>query len=413
MDSSALTESRYNVILSILQKIAIKEGITNPKIDIIKGCEKGDGYGGEKSIAIVKGDNKTLELFIKGAPTNPAIKQAMDLRPIYMLEILFYQDIYPTFNEFQTRKNIPKPFTSVIGCVDTCTEIDNELLILQNARNLGFELWDRKKQMNPEHTAFVFTEYGKFHGLSYALKDQEPKVFQDLVGRFYANGFEILARLVLDACIKLAENVKSQFDPSKEASVYTSYCKFVGSMREFFVKLQHDDENKYKVITHGDCWCNNMMFKYAPNSNKTTPERMCLLDFQIIGHASPVLDLAYFMYASAPREVYDNLDNYLKIYHDSLTKTVCDLGSNQNVVPTWAELKNQWKLYSKYGLIMAMLALKACLQETDEVQDIAEVVEANENNDLMAGFTKSIKNDDLYYQIITSVIRHMAANDFL
>lgn len=409
--TNGLTENRYNVIIKMLHSIAKREGIENPKIEMSKGSEKGDGFIGEKSRAILQGDNKSMDLFVKGAPTDQAFKDLFDPRPIYLLEIMFYNDVYPAFNKFQSEKNIPKPFTSIVECVDTCSEEGNEILILQNARNLGYELSDKMKQMNKEHIEFIYTEYGKYHGISFALKDQQPKVYQALVDKLPINALALIAEKLEVGILKMVEKGKELFDPEKEADKYNTYSAYVDNLHDFVLNVAHH-KDAYKVIVHGDCWSNNMMFKYAANSDKSCPEKMCLVDFQLIGETSPVLDLSYVLYASSPKEIYDNLDQYLHVYHNSLSKTIRDLGSDPEVLMPFDELKNQWKMYSRYGLMMASGVLKICIQERDEVMDFAEALEEN-NGDPMAGFTKEGKHEALYHKRFRNLIEHMIANEFI
>lgn len=410
--TNGLTENRYNVIMKMLQAIAKREGIKNPKFEMSKGSEKGDGFVGEKSRVIIQGDNKSMDLFVKGAPTNEAFIKAFDPRPIYLLEIMFYNDVYPTLNKFQTEKNIPNPFNGVIECVDTCSDLRNEILILQNIRTLGYELWDKMKQMNKEHVEFVYTEYGKYHGISYALKDQQPKAYQELVDRLPTVALDLFTEKMADALTQMAEKGRSLFDPEREADKYNKYSQYLDNLQDK-IKALAQQNHPYAIIVHGDCWSNNMMFKYASNGDKVRPEKMCLLDFQLIGQGSPVLDLAYFTYASSPKAIYGNLDHYLKIYYKSLCKTIRDLGSDPEQLIPFEVLKDHWKLYSKYGLLMSSLVLKICTQERDEIMEFAEVMEETNGEDMLHGFTKKGKHDDLYNQRLKDLLEHMIDNEYI
>lgn len=410
--TNGLTENRYNVIVKMLYSIAKREGIENPKFEISKGSEKGDGFVGEKNRVILQGSNKSMDLFVKGAPTSEAFQKLFDTRPLYLLEIMFYKDVYPTFNKFQTEKNIPKPFTSVIEYVDICSEEGNQILIMQNARSLGYELSDKMKRMNKEHVEFVYTEYGKYHGISFAMKDQQRKAYQELVNRIPAVALEIFSEKMAEPLIEMAKQGKPLFDPETETDKYNRYLDYLDNMLEKIKGLAQQN-HPYTVIVHGDCWSNNMMFKYSSKSDKVHPESMCLLDFQLIGQASPVMDLAYFLYASAPKEIYDNLDHYLHVYYDSLSKTIRDLGSDPEVLMPFEELKHHWKLYSVYGLMMSSMVLKICTQERDEIMEFTEVMDATNGEDMMAGLTKKGKHDKLYNQRLKDLIEHMMDNDYI
>lgn len=411
MNTYGLTEYRFNKIMEMLHTIAKREGISNPKFDISKGSERGDGYCGEKTRVALKGDNKSMDLFVKGAPTDDAFKKAFDPRPIFLLEIMFYTDILPIFNDFQISKKISNPFTSLIECFDTCNDAENEVLVLQNVKSLGYEQWNKKNQMNKEHVEFVYTEYGKYHGISYALRDQKPEVYQGLLDRLPVVAMEQMGRTMPDSFNQMAELGRGLFDPVKEADLYKKYVAYLDYLPDYVQKLA-DQTDQYRVFIHGDCWSSNMMFKYA-SSDKMRPEKMCFLDFQICASHSPAMDLSYFMYSSSPKEIYDNLDHYLQVYYDSLSKTIRDLGSDPEALIPFAELKNQWKKFSRYGLMMSSIVLKICIQEEDEVMDFSDAMEASGGTEKMAGFTKKGRHDAVYNERLKSLLVHMIKNNFL
>ncbi|KAK9712055.1 Ecdysteroid kinase-like family [Popillia japonica] len=79
--------------------------------------------------------------------------------------------------------------------------------------------------------------------------------------------------------------------------------------------------NEYSILTQGDCWCNNMMFKY-PAEGPKYPTDIMLIDWQLLRQASPVFDISYFFYTIASEDALNNLDDYLRIYHEELSKRI-------------------------------------------------------------------------------------------
>lgn len=406
------TKERYEIIIKMLQNIVKYEGIKNAKIDILDGYVKGEGYAGEKHLANLYGDNKTMELFVKGAPTNEAYKKVCNLRLMFLCEILFYKDIIPIYFDFQRRKNIAKPFTSVLKCVESCIDVGNEIIIMENAKSLGYKMWDKKLLMNQEHVNIAFVEFGKLHGLAYALKDQHPEIYQGILDKFPGNVLEEIGEGFIPGLQALAEKGKLLLCPEKQGSAYECYSKYVDSMPEFQRNLVHQ-KDEYSIIIHGDAWSSNIMFKYDDHSNQSIPKQMILLDFQMIREGSPVLDIAYLMYACASKEVYNNLNHHLQIYYDSLSRTIRDLGSNPEVLFPFEVLKHQWEIYAKFGLTMAVLNLKASIQEDDEVLDMTEGLEQSGGTDMLAGFTKDCRNEELYHQRLKELIIHMIDCKFI
>jgi len=73
------------------------------------------------------------------------------------------------------------------------------------------------------------------------------------------------------------------------------------------------NEENLNVILHGDCWMNNMMFRYENNQ----PDAVKLIDFQISFYNSFANDLQYFIFSSAKADVITNsLDELLTKYFE-------------------------------------------------------------------------------------------------
>lgn len=71
------------------------------------------------------------------------------------------------------------------------------------------------------------------------------------------------------------------------------------------------------VITHGDAWQNNLMFK---NDKNGIPMEISMLDWQVSRIASPLLDVMYFIFSCTTKELRDaHYDDFLKTYHHTLS----------------------------------------------------------------------------------------------
>lgn len=88
---------------------------------------------------------------------------------------------------------------------------------------------------------------------------------------------------------------------------------------------------------------------------------MKLVDFQIVRLGTPVHDLSYFFYTGGSKALFDKLDDYLKIYHDSLSKNLRELGSDPEKLYPFKQLKNDWKNYARFGVILSLLLVKVKL----------------------------------------------------
>ena len=112
--------------------------------------------------------------------------------------------------------------------------------------------------MNDSHLKFVLEYYGKYHACSFAMQEKFPEKVREITS-VVVNFFDILGDdhqifTLLETTIDdVAEMyVGSTHDKLKNLrNAVIKYCKQFWSLPE-----------KNFVLTHGDAWCNNLMFKY-------------------------------------------------------------------------------------------------------------------------------------------------------
>lgn len=147
----------------------------------------------------------------------------------------------------------------------TIDEAPIETLIFEDLKNSGFEMLNhRDTEITFDHAKLWITALGKYHALSFALRDQQPEKFAELTSGIpevflrendaqfneYFNGLKDI----------LYEMLKGDDD----AELLKTMKNVVGdSMFEMARKLVNGKSAEpYAVICHGDCWNNNTLFKF-------------------------------------------------------------------------------------------------------------------------------------------------------
>jgi hypothetical protein len=171
-----------------LKPVLKKESLANYSIHISGSTEKGDGYLGDVTFVEVRGtantnEEKSYDFVIKCGKKSSQLRDMMPIRNVFENEIYFYNEILPVFKEFQAEKGITDPFDNTPKCYDSIIEEEMEVLILGNMKTSGYCLHNRLHPMNKEHIRKVIKVYGKFHAISFALRDQKPEVFKKLGGK--------------------------------------------------------------------------------------------------------------------------------------------------------------------------------------------------------------------------------------
>lgn len=250
---------------ALLRSIADSEGFENYTLDVQKGSMKGDGYLGVINTIQIKNSEKTLNLIIKSALTNDKLRETAPIQSFYDREIFIYTQYFPVLQQLQDEYQIEHRFKETAKCFGTLSTQKEESLILENLKEVGYQLWDRKIGMNSEHVALVFTAYGKFHGTSYAFKTLNPKKYDEIT-----KGLDSVFQSEEDM-EKFKQNMTSVFGNgfkavAGNAKATQALTKFTEKIGEYFATT-FKIIDRHSVVVHGDCWCNNIMFKYEVITN--------------------------------------------------------------------------------------------------------------------------------------------------
>lgn len=259
--SVKLTEEQNKLI----EKIAKDNGFSDYELITNPGSEKGDNFLGILTTVTIKNEDKRLELILKAAHQSEAFRKAAPLRVAYIREIFIYEHIFEEFKKFQEEYNIPNPFDSYVKMYAASTLDGHECFVMENLKVEGFKLWDKKVPMNAGHISKVIKEYAKFHAISIALKHKHPEIFKELTkditdAAFQDGNNDEENKVKFESFIKAVCSTASK--AFEDDPVLTGYFKEFESAIYNFVATDFKDPEYKQVIVHGDCWCNNFLFKY-------------------------------------------------------------------------------------------------------------------------------------------------------
>lgn len=135
------------------------------------------------------------------------------------------------------------------------------------------------------------------------------------------------------------------------------------------------------------------------------PVEMRLLDFQLSRIASPVHDLSYAIYSGASKEMLDELDYYLKVYHDTLSSVLKEFGCIPELTYPYSILKDEWKKYSRYGFMWGLVAWIGKLV-VDNIPSVGDLEDGSKK-------LEPKYDEQIYDRISSNLVLHMYENDYL
>lgn len=269
---SAIDELPGEIYQTALKEI-IKKNFASPLADctvkIDAASAKGDNYIGVLYRVTVKDpQGNELSVVIKLPPQNAARREQFFARPCFLRESQFYETIYPLYKSFQEEKGIDvetEGFYQIPLCYKSITEDGYEGLFLEDLKVTGFEMFDRFKETTELHVNHVMRTVGKFHAISLAMKDQKPELmeeYKELQDIFFQRDdnskqqikiwFDMLKKQAIDV---LNTNENEDLKQKAEKVLEADFFELLMSC------INGKDAEPYTVLSHGDCWNNNVMFK--------------------------------------------------------------------------------------------------------------------------------------------------------
>lgn len=259
--------------INAVDRIAQAEGFTNYVINYDRGSNFGDGFVAEIVRAKIVGSqlkkgvqqDTELVLVLKLPPENKARRETMGMN-VFEREVTAYNEILPMFQKFQLDKGL-KPgqgFVSFPKCYYASfdKEKDEAVIIMEDIRRKGYKMLNKYKTVDFEHAKAVLETVAQLHGLSLAMKDQCPGIFNKFKGLKDVMADGMLNDMMKSITITNCEKAIGTLEPHEE-----NLKKKLRAFGENIFDIVQTCTNgelvePYTVLNHGDCWTNNMMFKY-------------------------------------------------------------------------------------------------------------------------------------------------------
>ncbi|KAK4884248.1 hypothetical protein RN001_000519 [Aquatica leii] len=348
-----------------------KLNLKNCTVNITPATVRGDNHLGVVVKVEVKSENSNYNWILKCAIDDETFRFYFPLTHAFEREVYMYTKVLLEYERLQKEKGILSPFKSFTKLYTFSLTPPYECVVLEDLKALGYVLQDRRQPLDYNHVLMIMKEYGRFHALSFALRDQKPSVFKEIAENtkdMYYNNLHYVEPIV--NAFKTVENrALNTLDPVAHKSVYKKFSQFKERVYMIIQEIiKPEASGVYSVITHGDCWTNNFLFKYSNCEYPNAPTEMCFIDWQLSRLCSPVFDLSYFLFTCTDKQFRDKYyDEMINEYYDSLSSFLLELGSDSKKLFPFSVLKDHLKLFSVFGLFMSIQSLYSSLSEHGEV----------------------------------------------
>lgn len=266
-------------LIELLDTIARKEGFENASFAVRESSNHSNGFSGpiNRIHVVVLGERNgvddELSLICKLMPSSEEHRELFDLVKVFRREAFMHREVLTLMNDFQIEKGvtIENGFFQYPKCYGIVDDEANDCfaIVMEDLKKSGYELYNKLSPSEFNHVKLFMKSLGKFHALSFALKDQRPSVFEKFKNldeifsaQIQHTTMQLMFHSSYDRAILAFEN-----DIAKEKAI-----RVLNNWKRSYLydlpKLSDGRKSEpFSVINHGDCWNNNVMFKYNKKVN--------------------------------------------------------------------------------------------------------------------------------------------------
>ncbi|ODN01236.1 putative tRNA (guanine(10)-N2)-dimethyltransferase [Orchesella cincta] len=330
------------------------------------------------------GEKETLHVMLKTIPRNVFRIEMINEMKAFQKEAIIYQQVFPMLVETQKEKEVPSSelFTAWPICYATHVDGATDYLAMENLKIAGFQMGSRTAGLDFNHCNLVLRNLAKYHAISFAkfngdrqkileylpvlntsMFDPESKI-STMQQQFMEQSFQNMAKNLrgegyTEAAIRLEKMAASQFSVTLNSLI--------------------QENIEYAVVTHGDCWVNNILFNYdGDDSNKSAvPKAVKFLDFQLCQATSRLIDIYYFLMTSAKLDTINEREqDLLMAYYTEFTSFAERLGINTHERGlTYENFLKEVDHFRLYGVFMGLLLAPMLAANAEDIPDMEAMTE--------------------------------------
>ncbi|XP_075982267.1 uncharacterized protein LOC142980648 [Anticarsia gemmatalis] len=358
--------------LKFIHQVIQEHGHGNSKIVFEPVGQAGDNFIASVKRMHVDGENGSMRLIAKLAPPIEAVRQSLNTAVLFKNEHIMYTEILPKFLYFQKRAGIPEEEQIKFPkCYGSSAEAPNEVIILEDLKPLDFIMLDKTAPLPTDCVYSILKCFAAFHSLSFVMRQREPGTFD----RYKSTLFDMWGAMpqkddMREFFLSMEKDMISVLeDPDYINMTKNKMSEALGQI----AKIKKEDmENKYSVIVQGDCWTNNVMFRFEGEKLADT----MLIDYQLSRNASPVYDLLFMILLCTDittREKHFN--EWIDYYHEELEKSLSHYGLKVNFVYPRDRLDTDLRRYGKLMFGICAFLGSILIRNTEDVAKVTELMQ--------------------------------------
>ncbi|KAH8359446.1 hypothetical protein KR093_006781 [Drosophila rubida] len=310
---------------------------------------------------------KPMSFMMKVPHESAKMQQMLKTVNFFTVENATYTELITKFEEIYRNKGMSITFAPRTYQFKESLKYEPKLansVLMYDLSQDGYRNVNRLECLNMEESLFVLRKLAQYHAAGAHCRiiyGPYSDVFtQPIFGSSMDRALTILNGIMGPFMKMFLENLKSFKDGEK---YYDKFEYLFSKLSKQFLKLSTYDPKEFNVMNHGDCWINNLLFKFGPNKEIVD---MIFVDFQLPKYGHPSMDLLNFILTSIHIDLkLKEFDFFIKYYHDHLIENLQLLGYSQRM-PTLRELHSQLYKYGIWAITASVMVLPIVLLDPNE-----------------------------------------------
>lgn len=244
------------------------------------------------------------------------------------------------------------------------------VIVMEDLKQLGYKMAVRQEGLDINQCKITLRALARLHAGSFAVYKYDPSIMDLFKEGMYKESRKSMQTLLNININSLASKVET----------WEGYEHFAQKLRKLaptaldrMIEIVTPKKNSLNVLNHGDCWVNNILFRYSPESGQVEDVRF--VDFQFARFSSPALDLQYFICYCPNDEVrFKQEDTLLEEYYSELSDNFRALNLESDLI-SLQELKDEFYEKDIFGLFNACTVLSAVLAQKEDMPAMGGIKE--------------------------------------
>uniref|UniRef100_A0A1L8DZT5 Putative ecdysteroid kinase n=1 Tax=Nyssomyia neivai TaxID=330878 RepID=A0A1L8DZT5_9DIPT len=223
--------------------------------------------------------------------------------------------------------------------------VEEKLLAMEDLTAMNYNLMGKGKKFNRHQCNLVLSKVARWHASTVVLFEKEPNLFEN---HHVPNFSEETEHMHVFFTNLLAAAMKHNRGAPELKNFTNKLAAFTADFLPKLFGVFKRDINGFSVLSHGDMWTNNILFRHNDEDNQS--DDVLFVDFQEGFFGSPGIDLNYFLYTSVEVDLLLNhYDVLIAFYHGELEKTL-KLLNYSGKLPTLQDIHNEIIKIGAHGL---------------------------------------------------------------